>query len=41
MDDPTFDDAVSDSLTNDVLRIFFGVQVELQAYVTQRNTRVG
>jgi len=35
MDYPAFDDAIPDSLADDVLRIFLRIQVELQADVAQ------
>lgn len=38
---PTLDDAISDGLADDVLRIFFGIQVQFEAYITQRNARIG
>lgn len=35
MDDPTLDDAISDSFADDILCVLFGIQVKFQADITQ------
>ena len=37
MDNPTFDDTVPDSFTDDILGILFRVQVQLDTNVTERD----
>ena len=41
MDDPTLDDTISDSLSDNILCVLFGIQMKFQADITQRNARIG
>lgn len=41
MDDATLDHAISDGFTDDVLCIFFGIQVEFETNIAQGNPRIG
>jgi len=40
MHNTTLDDAITNCLSNDILSILFRVQVQFDAYVTQRDARV-
>ena len=40
VDDPSFNDTIADRLAHDVLRVFFGVQMQLHADITQADPRV-
>jgi hypothetical protein len=40
MNNPTFDDPIPDSFTNDILGVLFRVQVQFDTNVTERNSGI-
>ena len=41
VDDSALDDTISDGFADDILCILFGIQVKLEADITQRDARIG